>query len=229
MKDQQTLLSLKHNIQLRPEPVQLVPLQPPADNFGQGFLSKRKDPFYGNLKTPESNSNSKKGVKRIKSLESKLQPRLGNSVHSTVNFLSQLAIFGENTDSILIELANVNLHLGTKTNSSRFKWLKTLNHYVKIRYFYSELEQCLYNPGMFFTFFRSLIGNFGRSGKLTFYEFKHIKRQYLTPKLFHPKFVVSVLKNRLKQHQDSLIQSFSDFQVEVTRKSMCSFMMSSLG
>lgn len=127
--------------------------------------------------------------------------------------MSQLPVFGDSTDAILVELANVNLHLGTKTNSSRFKWLKTLNHYVKIRYFYSELEQCLYNPSMFFTFFRSLIGNFGRSGKLTFFEFKHIKRQYLTPKVFQPQFVVSVLKNRLKQHQDALIQSFSELQV----------------
>lgn len=179
----------------------------------QQVLSKRKDPFYSALKTPESNSTCKKGVKRVKTLDSRLQPRLGNSVQSTGDFLSQLPVFGDSTDAILVELANVNLHLGTKTNSSRFKWLKTLNHYVKIRYFYSELEQCLYNPSMFFTFFRSLIGNFGRSGKLTFFEFKHIKRQYLTPKVFQPQFVVSVLKNRLKQHQDALLQSFSELQV----------------
>jgi hypothetical protein len=190
--------------------VQLVTIPPHHPNL----LSKRKEPFYNPIKTPDSNSTSKKGSKRIKTLESKLQPRLGNVVQSTSDFLSKLGLFGDNTDSILVELANVNLHLGTKTNSSRFKWLKTLNHYVKIRYFYSELEQCLYNPSMFFTFFRSLIGNFGRSGKLTFYEFKHIKRQYLTPKLFHPQFVVSVLKNRLKQHQESLIKSFSELQVE---------------
>lgn len=206
LKDQHTLLSLRHNVQLRPEPVKLVPLQQP-------ILAKRKDPFFSNLKTPESNLTTKRGVKRPKGIDSRLAPRLGNSVQSTADFLSQLHVFGDSTDSILVELANVNLHLGTKTNSSRFKWLKTLNHYVKIRYFYSELEQCLYNPAMFFTFFRSLVGNFGRAGKLTFFEFKHIKRQYLTPKVFHPQFVVSVLKNRLKQHQDSLLQSFAALQV----------------
>lgn len=201
---------MKHNIRLRPEPVKLVPmpeLAPP-----DGFLSKRKD-FFPGLKTPEGASGNKRGVKRVKSGESLVQPKLGNSVHSTRDFLSQLTVFAESTDSILVELANVNLHLGTKTNSSRFKWLKTLNHFVKIRYFYSELEQCLYNPSMFFTFFRSLIGNFGRSGKLTFYEFKHIKRQYLTPRLFDPQFVVSILKNRLKQHHDSLLHTFSELQV----------------
>jgi len=177
------------------------------------------------MKTPDSNLTSKKGSKRVKTLESKLQPRLGSVVQSTSDFLSQLPLFGDNTDSILVELANVNLHLGTKTNSSRFKWLKTLNHYVKIRYFYSELEQCLYNPAMFFTFFRSLIGNFERSGKLTFFEFKHIKRQYLTPKIFHPQFVVSVLKSRLKEHQDSLLKSFSELQVGLIRIHKCSSMM----
>lgn len=212
LKDQQVLLSLKHNIQLRPEPVQLIPLQGPSEVLNHTLLSKRKEPFYTTSKVQDLGSGSKKGPKRVKICESLPQARLGSSVNSTSDFLSQLNLFGDSTNSILIELANVNLHLGTKTNSSRFKWLKTLNHYVKFRYFYSELEECLFNPAMFFTFFRSLIGNFGKAGKLTFYEFKHIKRQYLTPKVFQTQFVVSVLKNRLKQHQEALIQSFSNLQ-----------------
>ena len=206
LKDQQILLSLKHNVQLRPEPVQVLPLGL-SDSINQALISKRKEPFFPGGKGPQS---VHKKSKRIK--QARPQPQLGNSVNSTGDFLSQLNLFGKSTTSILVELANVNLHLGTKTNSSRFKWLKTLNHYVKFRYFYSELEQCLFNPSMFFTFFRSLIGNFGKAGKLTFYEFKHIKRQYLTPKIFQTQFVVSVLKNRLKQHQEALIQAFSNLR-----------------